>query len=58
MSTQHIVRIYPPDIYENVRWAATTDHHAPGDPVGIGSTEMAAIINLYEKLRQILTPSP
>ena len=41
--------VYPPIPYRGADWSATFDGYEPGDLVGIGVTEQAAINDLLEQ---------
>lgn len=44
--------VYPPIPIREVDWRATLDGYEPGDPMGIGPTEAAAIADLEEQIKE------
>lgn len=49
----HTATVYPPIPIRTFDWRATLDGYEPGDPIGEGETEIAAIADLLTKLKEI-----
>lgn len=45
--------VCPPIPIREVDWRATLDGYEPGDPMGIGPTEAAAIADLQEQIMEL-----
>lgn len=47
IETRHI---RPPSPTAKFDWQATLDNYDPGDPIGYGETEAAAVADLFDEL--------
>jgi hypothetical protein len=50
--------VYPPIPTRNFDWCATFDSYEPGDPIGCGYTEEAAVVDLLEQAEETEEPTP
>ncbi len=50
--------VYPPVPYRDQDWSATVDGYEPGEAIGRGATERAAIADLLEQLEEDDLPLP
>jgi hypothetical protein len=50
--------VYPPIPTRNFDWCATFDGYEPGDPIGYGYTEEAAVVDLLEQAEETEEPTP